>query len=541
MRRYTAMWSRRSAAIAAGVLLTSVLTVAVQPFAHAAGPNLLRNPGLESGLTGWVNSGTAGSAYVQGGNAHAGTSNLAHYASTAWSVSTVQTVTGLTAGTYTFSAWVKNWGVTSAGLQAYDCGDTSQSIDLPVTAAWQQVTLVVSVRASACTVGIWSNSNTSSLVADDFQFSMITTGAGGSMPVGGDITYRRMTAAMGGRWADASGTQRDVLDILAASGFNLARIRIYNQPGVVVNANGTNYQLQPGWQDLADAVQNAKDAKARGMKLFISLHYSDFWTNPGLQVRPAAWRDYSQAQLESATYDFTRTVMSTLQSNGVTPDFISIGNEINNSLMGVSRTGSPANYYGLLKQGAAAVRSISPATRVVVHLTAPNRTFYSTWISAAKTYGFNYDVLGVSLYPFWTGMSIASLANFASWVGGASGKQVMVCEVGYPWTTQAQGAGEVTMIKDNSLDPDGPENYGATPDGQLRYMREYLRAMYSTGRVAGIAYWDPIWVDLSTGSTGGADPNGWVVGGDNSVEDTTFFNYANPHVALPGLGAFRTW
>ncbi|WP_281396542.1 glycosyl hydrolase 53 family protein [Thermocatellispora tengchongensis] len=505
--------------------------------ANAAGPNLLANPGFESGLTGWTNIGTSGAAFTQTTNPRSGSTNLAHHANASWSVNTVQTLTGLTAGTYTLTAWIKNWGVSSAGLQAYGCGDTSQSIDLPVSSSWVQVSLAVSVRSASCTVGIWSNSNTSSVVADDFSFTRITPGSGGNLPVGGDVTYRRMTAAMGGTWANSSGKQQDVLDILAAKGFNLARIRIYNQPGNPVNVDGTDYKLQPGWQDLNDAVQNAKDAKARGMKTFISLHYSDFWTNPGLQKRPAAWVGYNQSQLESATYSFTANVLNTLIRNGVTPDFVSIGNEINDVVMDVSRISSPANYYGLLKKASDAVRAASPKSKIVIHLTTPDKTLYTNWINGAVTHGLSYDLMGISLYPFWTNMSIASLANFATWAAAASGKQVLVCEVGYPWTLSAQGAGEQTLIQGNGLDADGPENYGASTSGQLRYMQEYIRAMYNTGRVAGISYWDPILIDFGTG----ADPNGWVVGGDVAVEDTTFFDYNTPHRALSSLSAFNTW
>jgi arabinogalactan endo-1,4-beta-galactosidase len=145
--------------------------------------------------------------------------------------------------------------------------------------------------------------------------------------------------------------------------------------------------------------------------------------------------------------------------------------------------------------------------------------------------------MGVSAYPYWTGMSIASLVNFASWASTTSGKRVMICEMGHPWTLNAQGAGETTQIQDNGLDADGPENYGASPEGQLTYMREYLRAMNTTGVVDAISYWDPINVDTADG----ADPNGWVVDGDVATEDVAFFGYGSPHKALPSLNAFKTW
>ncbi|MGO4423393.1 glycosyl hydrolase 53 family protein, partial [Streptomyces sp. MCAF7] len=242
-------------------------------------------------------------------------------------------------------------------------------------------------------------------------------------------------------------------------------------------------------------------------------------------------------RLESAIYDYTTRSLQAMKRAGVTPQYVSIGNEINNALADVSRWTSPADYFALLKSASKAVRATSPTSKIVIHLTTPDRAAYTDWINNARANGLDYDIMGVSLYPFWTNMSIASLANFASWVGSASEKPVMVVETGAPWTLKASGASETTMIAQNHLDPDGPENYGATPDGQLRWTREFFRAMRDTGKVVGISYWDPIAIDFADGP----DPNGWIVGGDNEVEDTSFFGYGPTHKALPGLSAFRTW
>ncbi|MGO4755642.1 glycosyl hydrolase 53 family protein, partial [Streptomyces sp. 2MCAF27] len=201
------------------------------------------------------------------------------------------------------------------------------------------------------------------------------------MPVGGDITYRRMNAAAGGVYTDSADRKKDVLDVLAPQGFNLARIRVYNKPGNVVTNGGEKQQLQPGWQDIDDAVKNARDAEARGMKIFLSFHYSDFWTNPGLQLRPADWDGYSQSRLESAIYDYTTRSLQAMKRAGVTPQYVSIGNEINNALADVSRWTSPADYFALLKSASKAVRATSPTSKIVIHLTTPDRAAYTDWIN----------------------------------------------------------------------------------------------------------------------------------------------------------------
>ncbi|MEW2287309.1 glycosyl hydrolase 53 family protein [Streptomyces sp. NPDC047841] len=164
--------------------------------------------------------------------------------------------------------------------------------------------------------------------------------------------------------------------------------------------DGERQQLQPGRQDIDDAVKNAKDAKARGMKILLSFHYSDVWTNPAMQHRPADWAGCSQSRLEAAVHDFTARSLQAMKGAGVTPQYVSIGNEINNALADVSRWTSPADYFALLESASKAVRDTSPTSKIVIHLTTPDRTAYAGWITTAEANGLDYDIMGVSI--FWT-------------------------------------------------------------------------------------------------------------------------------------------
>lgn len=73
--------------------------------------------------------------------------------------------------------------------------------------------------------------------------------------------------------------------------------------------------------------------------------------------------------------------MTTLKANNVTPEYISIGNEINDGVAGVTRG---EEYYQLLQKGYEAVKAVSPETKVVIHLTVPNQQFYEGWIDDAR-------------------------------------------------------------------------------------------------------------------------------------------------------------
>ncbi|MFJ8793023.1 glycosyl hydrolase 53 family protein [Streptomyces sp. NPDC102462] len=205
--------------------------------------------------------------------------------------------------------------------------------------------------------------------------------------------------------------------------------------------------------------------------------------------------------------------------------------------MDVSRYTSPDQYFGLLHAGSEAAKAASPSSRIVMHLTSPDRTDYADWIAGAKARGVPYDLIGLSLYPYWTGLSIASMTNFATWASTTSGKRAMICEFGAAWNDKPYGADETTQIGENGLDIDGPENYGASTAGQYRYLREYMRSMANTGEVDAMSYWDPISIDGGNGP----DPYGWVVGGDKSDENTSLFDYSFPHKPVQGLDAFTTY
>ncbi|VVK63462.1 Arabinogalactan endo-1,4-beta-galactosidase precursor [Klebsiella pneumoniae] len=489
---------------------------------------------------GWTSTGDVNASYIAS-KGHYDNTSLGHESDSAYSVESFHVLKNIKDGKYYLRAYTQSSGGQSvAEIFTRNCGGADSHTAIPKTEGntdhWTIVeSQQIQVSGGNCTIGVSSKGNAGQwLLADNFE--LLPQPQPGvpptAMHVGGDITYRNLTYSVGGKWADEKGNEKDVLSILQDNAFNLARIRIYNKPGTPVDLNGKSYRLQEGFQDLNDAVKTAKAAKDHGMTLFLSLHYSDFWTNPAQQAVPKDWEGLKGAALQKALYNFTYKVMTTLKANNVTPEYISIGNEINDGVAGVTRG---EEYYQLLQKGYEAVKAVSPETKVVIHLTVPNQQFYEGWIDDARKYGLNYDLIGASMYPFWTNMSIGEMANFVNHIAKYSDKHVMICEVGYPWTLKTQfGAADIqSLIVANNLDPDGPENYGATPEGQLKYMKEYFRAMYNTGVVEGISYWDPIAIDVK-----GA---GWVVGETSAVEDTSFFDYQTPHRALESLKAFYSY
>lgn len=72
-------------------------------------------------------------------------------------------------------------------------------------------------------------------------------------------------------YTTSSGTSQSLEKILADSGVNTVRQRIW------VNPSDGNYNLDYN-------LQLAKRAKAAGLEIYLDLHYSDTWADPAHQV-----------------------------------------------------------------------------------------------------------------------------------------------------------------------------------------------------------------------------------------------------------------
>jgi len=73
--------------------------------------------------------------------------------------------------------------------------------------------------------------------------------------------------ASGVKFFDNAGTQKECMALLKEKGINSIRLRAWVKPA-------------GGWNGTADLVAKAKRAKALGMKLLLSIHYSDTWADP---------------------------------------------------------------------------------------------------------------------------------------------------------------------------------------------------------------------------------------------------------------------
>ena len=293
----------------------------------------------------------------------------------------------------------------------------------------------------------------------------------------------------GAKYYGYGGKEQDVFETLAESGVNYIRLRVWNDP---YDENGNGYG--GGDNDVATAIELGKRATQYGMKVNIDFHYSDFWADPKRQHAPKAWEGMSADEKADALYDFTKESLTQILDAGVDVGMVQVGNEINNGMSG--ETDVPA-VMGLLSAGSRAVREIADSygkdIRIVLHYTnIEDNEEVDTMAANLKEYGVDYDIFGLSYYPFWDGTN-ENMQNVAKNIMDRYGKKVVIAETSYCYTEKdGDGFG-------NSFDgiEDAVDGYAPTVQSQATMIRDICAAANEVG-VIGVFYWEGTWIPVGS-------------------------------------------
>jgi arabinogalactan endo-1,4-beta-galactosidase len=137
--------------------------------------------------------------------------------------------------------------------------------------------------------------------------------------IGADVSFLRQMEQSGVVFKDGE-TPKPGLQILRDHGYNWVRLRLFCDPDTLPN-------------NLAYTLATAKDAKARGFKLLLDLHYADDWADPAHQPTPKAWKNLTHAELQAAVFAYTRDTIHAFRAAGVMPEMVQVGNEITNGFL----------------------------------------------------------------------------------------------------------------------------------------------------------------------------------------------------------------
>ncbi|NTY01439.1 glycosyl hydrolase 53 family protein [Deinococcus sp. JMULE3] len=295
-----------------------------------------------------------------------------------------------------------------------------------------------------------------------------------------DLSEARGAELAGVQFRDRDGTVKPAAQIAADHHFDWVRVRLMIDPG---GDDGKNYALL---QDLPYVKAAVKDAKSRGMKVLLDLHYSHWWADPGNQWTPARWKSLSTADLRVAVHDYTADVITQLRAAGAAPDMVQVGNEINGGMLwepGRIVNDDMTTFASLVNAGVQGVRDAGGPTPppVMIHIAKIGNAAETTaWYQAFRKAGGQFDVIGLSYYPMWHG----DFQNVSDTVKALRAEYpqtpVLLAETAYYWDTNEVG------YKDAQVP------YPQTPAGQLAYLKD-LNATIRAAGGQGIFYWGAAW------------------------------------------------
>ncbi|KAI0137108.1 glycoside hydrolase family 53 protein [Xylariales sp. AK1849] len=315
--------------------------------------------------------------------------------------------------------------------------------------------------------------------------------------------------ASGIAYKTTSGTTEALEQILVDSGVNTVRQRVW------VNPSDGNY-------DLDYNVALAKRAKAAGLGVYLDLFYSNTWADPGHQAIPSGWPSDIE-DLSWEVYNYTLEVCNAMNSAGIAPKIVSIGNEITNGML--FSTGSSSNMNNLaeiLHSAAWGVKDsdLTPMPKIMIHLDNgwnwdTQKWWYTSVLAEGPLLTTDFDMMGVSYYPFYnSAATLASLKTSLTNLASTWGKEIAVVETNWPTSCPSPAysfPGDLSDIPFSAA-------------GQTTFVQRVAAAVAAVSNGVGLFYWEPAWVDNS--SLGSSCPY------------NTMFQY--PGTALSSLAVFKT-
>lgn len=295
------------------------------------------------------------------------------------------------------------------------------------------------------------------------------------------------------------GKEKDILDIMKEHDVDTIRLRLWNDPK---SEDGKPYGA--GNNDLAETIAIGKKVTDAGFGVLLNFHYSDFWADPGKQIKPKAWKNFGVDELEQAVYDFTLENLTKIIEAGVNVTMIQVGNELSNGLLWPE--GKVPNYDNIAKfvnAGIRACRKVNADIPIMIHLdNGGNNELYVRWFTNFIERGEEFEYIGLSYYPFWHG-SLDQLEFNMNDIAKRFNKDLIIAEVSMGFTMDSYQEYEKLADSERKGYATKPElvekiDYPMTIEGQADFTKDFLNRVANVvdDHGKGFFWWEPAWIPV---------------------------------------------
>ena len=312
---------------------------------------------------------------------------------------------------------------------------------------------------------------------------------------GADISWLTEMESKGHKFYNVNGQERECTALMKEYDMNAVRLRVWVDPSKHNN-----------WCNKEDLLVKAKRAKDLDMDIMVNFHYSDWWADPAKQNIPASWRGHSFEEMKKDLAAHTREVLQLLKDNDITPKWVQVGNETTNGMLWSVKTNeqgweikdengntiitesmghatrNPEQYAGFFAAGYDAVKEVFPQSIVIVHLdNGFDEDLYNWNLDILKNNGAKFDMIGMSLYPYWAKLyhnktaeqTISGCMANIQKVKAKYGCDVMIVETGMLCADEQGNLADATVLE---------EGY--------QHLARIIKESKAVG-CKGVFYWEP--------------------------------------------------